>query len=57
MNEDDGYLMFTEFNSDRGATDLVILDVRAIKDEALARIHLPIRVPFGVHGSFVPFSH
>jgi carotenoid cleavage dioxygenase len=45
------------FDPGRGASDLVILDASSFataKPEAV--IHLPARVPFGLHGSWVPRS-
>ena len=34
------------------ATDLVVVDAGAM--EEVARVHLPRRVPFGFHGSWLP---
>ena len=39
-----------EFKSDRGATDRVILDARAMKEDVLVRIRLQMRRLFGLFG-------
>ncbi|MFE0101852.1 carotenoid oxygenase family protein [Streptomyces sp. NPDC059009] len=51
--EDDGYAMAYVANPERGATDLVILSAQDFTGEPLARVHLPTRVPMGLHGSWV----
>ncbi|MFJ6379264.1 carotenoid oxygenase family protein [Kitasatospora sp. NPDC092039] len=52
--EDDGYLMAYVLDPARGATDLVILAAQDFTGEPVARIHLPVRVPLGLHGNWVP---
>ncbi|RGD58584.1 carotenoid oxygenase [Kitasatospora xanthocidica] len=52
--EDDGYLMAYVHDPDRGAADLVVLAAQDFTGEPLARIHLPVRVPLGLHGNWVP---
>ncbi|MEV8627271.1 carotenoid oxygenase family protein [Streptomyces sp. NPDC051079] len=52
--EDDGYVMAYVFSPERGASDLVILSAQDFTGEPLARIHLPVRVPLGLHGNWVP---
>jgi carotenoid cleavage dioxygenase len=52
--EDDGYVMAFVQDPDRGATDLVILGARDFAGEPVARVHLPVRVPLGFHGSWLP---
>ncbi len=42
------------YNADRNASDVVILDARAFSEEPVASISLPVRVPFGFHGNWVP---
>ncbi|MFH8587456.1 carotenoid oxygenase family protein [Streptomyces celluloflavus] len=51
--EDDGYVMAYVFNPERGASDLVILSAQDFTGEPVARIHLPARVPLGLHGNWV----
>lgn len=50
--EDDGWLL--NFVHDRGTdrSDVVVLDAGTLDE--VARVHLPRRVPFGFHGSFLP---
>jgi carotenoid cleavage dioxygenase-like enzyme len=38
---------------DGGKTDLVILAAQDFVRESVARIHLPVRVPLGFHGSWI----
>ncbi|WP_068053444.1 carotenoid oxygenase family protein [Nocardia xishanensis] len=52
--EDDGYLMAFAHNPERGAADLVILNAQDIAAPPIARIHLPVRVPLGLHGNWIP---
>ena len=52
--EDDGYVMAFVHNPDRGAADLVILAAQDFTSEPVARVHLPIPIPLGVHGSWIP---
>jgi carotenoid cleavage dioxygenase-like enzyme len=51
--EDDGYLMSFVFDAGTGRSELAILDARDHAAPPLARIHLPARVPFGFHGSWI----
>ncbi|MFD7238792.1 carotenoid oxygenase family protein [Streptomyces syringium] len=52
--EDDGWLMSYAFDAERGATDLVVLAAQDIAAGPVARIHLPVRVPLGLHGNWIP---
>ncbi|WP_316520157.1 carotenoid oxygenase family protein [Kitasatospora brasiliensis] len=52
--EDDGYLMAYVHDPARGAADLVILAAQDFTGEPVARVHLPVRVPLGLHGNRVP---
>ena len=52
--EDDGYLMTYVFDEARNATDLIILDAQDLSQPALAEVKLPVRVPYGFHGNWVP---
>ncbi|ORM32242.1 carotenoid oxygenase family protein [Williamsia sp. 1135] len=50
--EDDGVLMGFVYDGSSNRSDLVILDATTL--EAVARIHLPTRVPNGFHGNWIP---
>lgn len=52
--EDDGYLITYVHNPERGASDLLILSAEDFCGPELARVHLPARVPLGLHGSWIP---
>jgi carotenoid cleavage dioxygenase len=52
--EDDGYLLLYEYDPERGASDLCILSARDVSAEPLARVHLPARVPLGLHCNWAP---
>ena len=54
--EDDGYVLAFAHNSDRGATDLLVLAAQDFTAEPVAAVHVPVRVPLGFHGSWVPDS-
>lgn len=51
--EDDGWIMTVVNDDNRGASDLVILDAQDFSRPAVARIELPVRVPYGFHGNWV----
>jgi len=52
-SEDDGYLMTYVYDESRKASELVILDALDLARPALAQIQLPVRVPYGFHGSWI----
>lgn len=52
--EDDGYVLAYVHDPDRGAADLVVLSAQDFTGEPVARVHLPVRVPLGFHGSRLP---
>ena len=52
--EDEGYLMTYVFDETTGTSDLIILDAQDLSQPALAQVHLPVRVPYGFHGNWVP---
>ena len=49
--EDDGVLMGYGYDRRRGESQLLILDAASL--ESMATVHLPQRVPVGVHGNWV----
>jgi len=52
--EDDGYVLAFVHDPDRGAADLVVLAAQDFTADPVAVVHLPVRVPLGFHGSWVP---
>lgn len=52
--EDDGYVMAYTYDAKRNTSDVVILSAQDFTGEPLAVIELPVRVPFGFHGDWVP---
>jgi carotenoid cleavage dioxygenase-like enzyme len=54
--EDEGYLMTYVYDGNTGSSDLLILDAQDMSRPALAQVHLPVRVPYGFHGNWVPDS-
>ncbi|MGF6823782.1 carotenoid cleavage dioxygenase-like enzyme [Microbacterium sp. ZKA21] len=52
--EDDGYNLLYVHDPERGAADLVVLAAQDFSGEPLARVHLPARVPLGLHGNWIP---
>jgi carotenoid cleavage dioxygenase len=52
--EDEGWVLSVVYDAARGASDLVILDATSFAGPPVAVVHLPARVPFGFHGSWIP---
>ncbi|MFI8503755.1 carotenoid oxygenase family protein [Streptomyces sp. NPDC085524] len=50
--EDDGYLLTVVSDLKQNASQLLVLDASGL--DRVATVHLPHRVPAGVHGSWVP---
>jgi carotenoid cleavage dioxygenase len=50
--EDHGVLIGYIYDADREASDLVLVDAATL--ETLASVHLPVRVPYGFHGNWIP---
>ncbi len=51
--EDEGYVLTFVYDAARGASDLAILDAQNFEKGPVARVHLPRRVPYGFHGSWI----
>ena len=51
--EDEGWLIGLVIDMNDETTELVILDAQDIEGAALARVHLPHRVPPGFHGNWI----
>ncbi len=54
--EDAGWVMTYVHDAATDTSDLVIVDAQSFSGPAVATVHLPRRIPFGFHGSFVPES-
>ena len=54
VDEDDGWIMSYVYDAGRDASDVVILDAQGFSDDPVATIPLPVRVPFGFHGNWLP---
>lgn len=52
--EDDGYIMTYAYDTENLTTSLLILDAADIAGEAVATLATPHRVPFGLHGNWLP---
>ena len=52
--EDEGFVMSLVFDRERGATDLLVLAAQDFTGDPVAVVHLPVRVPYGFHGNWVP---
>ena len=52
--EDDGYLLTYVWVGAQHRSELLVFDARNFDAEPVARVALPVRVPFGLHGTFVP---
>ncbi len=52
--EDDGYLLTYAYDLDTLGTTLLVLDAADIEAEPACVLELPQRVPFGLHGSWLP---
>jgi len=52
--EDEGWVLTYVYDAGRDASDLVILDAAGFAGPPAATIPLPVRVPFGFHGSWIP---
>jgi carotenoid cleavage dioxygenase-like enzyme len=51
--EDDGWILTYVYDATRDKSDFVIFDATNLEKPPVARIHLPFRVPFGFHGSWL----
>ncbi|MFD6222381.1 carotenoid oxygenase family protein [Nocardia asteroides] len=53
-SEDDGYLLTFAHDRARGTGYLLILDAGDLAGAPVAEVHLPVRVPTGFHGIWIP---
>ena len=52
--EDDGYVLALVYDTERQASDLLVLNAADFTGAPQAVVHLPTRVPYGFHGNWVP---
>ena len=52
-SEDHGWLLTFVYNEDSDSSEVIILDAQNFTQNAIARIILPQRVPYGFHGAWV----
>jgi carotenoid cleavage dioxygenase len=52
--EDDGWVMVYVHDGGRDACDVEILAAQDLAAGPVATVHLPVRVPFGFHGNWMP---
>lgn len=52
--EDDGWYLSLVHDAAEDRSELVVLDAAAPAEGPVARVHLPVRVPLGFHGNWVP---
>jgi carotenoid cleavage dioxygenase len=52
--ENEGWVLSVVYDAGTDRSDLVILDATSFGGPPVATVHLPGRVPFGFHGSWVP---
>jgi carotenoid cleavage dioxygenase-like enzyme len=52
----EGWLLTFAWDRARGASDLMVFDALRMADGPIASVHLPVRVPYGFHGWWLPDS-
>ncbi|GBF82610.1 carotenoid oxygenase family protein [Aphanothece sacrum] len=53
-SELDGYIVTLAYNENTNTSDLLIIDPANFEQEPIATVHLPVRVPSGFHGNWIP---
>ncbi|XP_004501163.1 zeaxanthin 7,8(7',8')-cleavage dioxygenase, chromoplastic-like isoform X2 [Cicer arietinum] len=56
VEEDDGWIITFVHNEDTNKSEVHIIDTQNLTGEAIAKIGMPCRVPYGFHGAFMPIS-
>ncbi|WP_206505489.1 carotenoid oxygenase family protein [Streptomyces chrestomyceticus] len=54
VQEDDGYLLTFAHDRSRGTSYLAVLDAADLGAAPVAEVHVPVRIPTGFHGNWVP---
>jgi carotenoid cleavage dioxygenase len=52
--EDAGWILSVVYDAGRNASDVIVVDATDFSAPPVAVVHLPGRVPFGFHGSWIP---
>ena len=52
--EDEGWLIAPVYDRATDRSDVVVIDAQDVTAPPVATVHLPVRIPFGFHGSWVP---
>jgi carotenoid cleavage dioxygenase-like enzyme len=52
-NEDDGWVLTIVYDKAADRSELLVMDAADFMAKPLARVHLPTRVPYGLHGVWV----
>jgi len=52
VDEDDGYILSLLFDGKKDSSEFVVFDAKDITKGPISRQALPVKVPFGLHGSF-----
>jgi carotenoid cleavage dioxygenase len=52
--EDDGWVISYVHDNTTNRADVVILDAQDFTGSPVATVHLPVRVPYGFHGNWIP---
>jgi carotenoid cleavage oxygenase len=52
--EDEGWLLGYVYDRATDRSELVVLDATDVAADPVARVHLPVRVPAGFHGNWIP---
>jgi carotenoid cleavage dioxygenase-like enzyme len=52
-DEDAGWVMTYVYDQATDTSDLVVIDAQRFDAPPIATVHLPVRIPFGFHGSWV----
>jgi carotenoid cleavage dioxygenase len=53
-DEDDGFVMAYLYDATSNRSEVVILHAQDFAGDPVATIHLPVRVPYGFHGNWLP---
>ena len=56
-SEDGGWLVGVVHDHTHNTADFVVLDAQATNCPAVATVHIPRRIPNGVHATWIPSSH